>query len=634
MSGLEILGAVAASVQLVRVAQSCLGLIHEISKGCKHKDETEFMHFLLLAEAVAFDRWCAANMISDMIDLKQISPNSWEQSSSFTEFRKKLEENLRFSNGNIADIVLRFVTFLEEKFQMAFKLVNGHQQSIASVDTDTSAVKNPPFKRRWFRSSRSSTKREGGDHDADNARSKKIQALKWIGIDKRTFEILLDEIQKTNKALLTFLPRYQQERIHRQTTMKMLSSISTSSGNHASSIEDCELAALVGIKVLNDQDQTGRSSWSDSIERPFHLHTLTTTDFQGSMVDVAEARSIGKLDDGIVVIEWKYYNKDRSVMGWTARLKSLVGLLNQQDLFEKFLAPKCRGLVEDPLRSRIGILFNVSTAAGSTAEAVSEYHDLQTFVRNPSVPIPSIGDRFHIANKLATAVHHLHSVNWLHKSLRSDNIIFFKQVANVNISSTKISEPPIASDPSAPQVEHVKNVLDGLECLDEGPAPLPRICVLGWDLSRPNDSSEFSESQSMPPAKFQSKRDNIRLYSHPDTHSGITSTSKSSSKLRNHFRAEFDIYSLGLVLLEIGLWRTLDSLRRKCESEDEFYQKLRGEFCHKLRAKMGTIYWRATQRCIANDFDLPRAGPDETEDYLRQCAFEQQVLSQLAKCCA
>lgn len=634
MSGLEILGAIAASVELVRVAQSCLSLIHEVSKGCKYKNEIEFMHFLLLAEAVVFDRWCAANMISEMIDLKQISPNGWVQSSRFTDFRKKLEENLRFGKGNIADIVLRFVTCLEEKLQTAFKLVNGHQQSIAPVDTDTTVVKKPPTKRRWFRSSKSLTKSDAGDYDVDNAGSKKLQALKWLGTDKRKFEILLDDIQKTNKALVTLLPRDQQERIHRRTTMKMLSSISTSLGNHASSIEDGELATLVKIKVLNDQDQNGGSSHSDNIERPFPLHTFTMTDFQGSIVDVAEARSIENLDDGIIVVEWKYYDKDRPVMGWTARLKSLVGLLNQQDLFEKFLAPKCRGLIEDPPRSRIGILFSVSTAAGSTADAVSEYQDLQTFVRNPSIPIPSVGDRFQMANNLAAAMYHLHSVNWFHKSLRSDNIIFFKQVANVRKSSTSIPEASVASNPSAPQAEHTKNVLDSSEDLDDEPAPLPRIYLLGWDLSRPNDCSEFSESQPIPPAKFQSKRDNMKLYSHPDTHSGITLNPKSSSKMRNHYRAEFDVYSLGLILLEIGLWRTLDTLRRKCSKEDDFCQKLRGEFCNKLRAKMGAIYCRATQRCIANDFDLPRARPDETEDYLRQCAFEQQVMSQLARCCA
>jgi len=41
--------------------------------------------------------------------------------------------------------------------------------------------------------------------------------------------------------------------------------------------------------------------------------------------------------------------------------------------------------------------------------------------------IPSLGDRFNLAKALASALALLHATRWLHKGLKSDNILFFRR---------------------------------------------------------------------------------------------------------------------------------------------------------------------------------------------------------------
>jgi hypothetical protein len=89
-----------------------------------------------------------------------------------------------------------------------------------------------------------------------------------------------------------------------------------------------------------------------------------------------------------------------------------------------------------------------------------------------------------------------------------------------------------------------------------------------------------------------------------------------------------------LILLEIGLWRTLDSIRHGCKSDDEFRLRVRTDYCDRLQGKMGLIYWRAVQRCLHNDFDLAEEGLLGKDDYSLQIEFEKHVVFELEKCFA
>jgi hypothetical protein len=89
-----------------------------------------------------------------------------------------------------------------------------------------------------------------------------------------------------------------------------------------------------------------------------------------------------------------------------------------------------------------------------------------------------------------------------------------------------------------------------------------------------------------------------------------------------------------LILLEIGLWRTLDTIRHGCKADEEFRTRVWTDYCDRLQAKMGLVYWRAVQRCLNDDFDVPGEGFSGTEDYSLQVGFEKHVVCELEKCFA
>jgi hypothetical protein len=205
---------------------------------------------------------------------------------------------------------------------------------------------------------------------------------------------------------------------------------------------------------------------------------------------------------------------------------------------------------------------------------------LHVFVHSTSTAPPPVRDRFSLAKSLALSLHHLLSVQWLYKTIRSDNIICFQSRSTTNVadhpkrSIADLGETDIVE-------ESVKSASTTNSPLTGPPAPLPPFSLLGWDLSRLDHPSELSETLSISTSGFQIKREIIQMYSHPD----ILSTTASGKHAR--YQAQYDIYSMGLVLLEIGLWRTLDTIRPRCKDDEDFRRRVQTEYCDKAASEDG-----------------------------------------------
>lgn len=115
---------------------------------------------------------------------------------------------------------------------------------------------------------------------------------------------------------------------------------------------------------------------------------------------------------------------------------------------------------------------------------------------------PTLGQRFAMAQALAETIFQLHSVNWLHKSIRSENVIFGRD-SHGNIS---YDEP----------------------------------YLIGFEFSRMgNDRSTTDHDDLL----------ERNIYRHPDRQGPPNESQR--------FTVLHDIYALGVVLLEIGLWRAV-----------------------------------------------------------------------------
>ena len=123
-------------------------------------------------------------------------------------------------------------------------------------------------------------------------------------------------------------------------------------------------------------------------------------------------------------IEWKNYllsNNQKSPWNLTIedRIQKLATLLGSQNKPSQFHAPHCLGYFNDQAEERYGFLYLKPKDVPSSTKPISLLNLIATQER------PTLSKRITLAHAIAHCLMYLHSVNWLHKGLRSNNIIFF-----------------------------------------------------------------------------------------------------------------------------------------------------------------------------------------------------------------
>lgn len=224
-------------------------------------------------------------------------------------------------------------------------------------------------------------------------------------------------------------------------------------------------------------------------------------------------------------------------------IQYLTALLSQKHIPEAFRVPQCLGYFLEKQSSSVGMVFRYPQTAPPSSQPVT----LLRLLGNTAPPLLS---KISMAKRLTSSLLYLHSVNWLHKSLNSTSVLFFQSGNNFSWSDLYISS-----------FEHARP--------DEGRT-----------LSGPAQAPGLSQ-----------------LYWHPD----YMSTSG------HIFRKSYDIYSIGIVLIEIALWQpasrifnvvdptminkaTLEGVRASILGENSCLEN--------VRSVMGNRYHDAAKTCI------------------------------------
>ena len=256
------------------------------------------------------------------------------------------------------------------------------------------------------------------------------------------------------------------------------------------------------------------------------------------------------------------------------RVELLAHILRQQkDVAFRTLS--CQGWILDSRLNRVAFLFEFPDGVEKVP-----YNLLQLYeVKNAR---PTLGERLRLAKHLASSISGLHLVEWIHESFRSENVIFFP-----------------------------RRLIPGEVSKGEDRLILSQPWVMGFEFSRPE--LDFSSGrEDIDPAR--------NVYRHPER----------QNQPQKPFQKVHDIYALGVVLLEIGLWRSVLSLERAGFGNVTDPWTIQDYLVNKakkaLPREVGENYAQLVVRCLTGDFD---ASDDSQNGLKLQQTFQEQVVDVL-----
>jgi hypothetical protein len=190
--------------------------------------------------------------------------------------------------------------------------------------------------------------------------------------------------------------------------------------------------------------------------------------------------------------------------------------------------------------------------------------------------LPPLEDRIQLARSLATGLLQLHSISWLHKNLNSASLLIFNTQAGPDVT-----KPMFA----------------------------------GFGLGRPSKPSTKT-------IDLRAVKPEFEIYQHPEL------------RVAAHRRYEkrFDIYSLGMLLLEIGIWQSLHYFKGHDVGPVEFRRRLRNVAETLLSHLMGRKYCQVVLRCIDEDnLWINAEGASELQEDT-DLIFSRKIVQELHHC--
>lgn len=225
-----------------------------------------------------------------------------------------------------------------------------------------------------------------------------------------------------------------------------------------------------------------------------------------------------------------------------SRVQKLAALLKANNRKVRFRAPHCLGYFvdeSDERESRFGLVFE-KPANVPHGTMPTTLRSLIEASMDGKADVPSLTERVKLMKSLAETVERLHAVDWLHKGLRSANILFF--AASTSSTSTTTS--------------------DDDDEIDITTINFSDPYISGFDYSRPATSDDMTERPTDNPRADIYRHPTVQSTGNRESPAPNPNPSSSTTSLigRESYKKSFDIYSLGLVLLEIAHWKTIDSI--------------------------------------------------------------------------
>ena len=217
----------------------------------------------------------------------------------------------------------------------------------------------------------------------------------------------------------------------------------------------------------------------------------------------------------------------------TTRIAALAEVLRQKSKPKDFRVLHCLGFVDSSVNEGFEFLYEFPHAVTDSSRLIPK--SLEDLLR-AGVLQPALDERIGLATVLVSSIHQLHAAEWLHHNISPANILFF--VPDTEKPQIMWEEPYLVN------FSHSRP--DGDVWTTDGPAP---------------------------------EQD----YQHPE-YLGDTDS-------RPRFKKRYDYYSIGIILLEVGLWQPLiDKLQRAGGSPAKLGDTLITKHLPDLRRVTGKRY--------------------------------------------
>ncbi|KAK5048227.1 hypothetical protein LTR84_005897 [Exophiala bonariae] len=231
------------------------------------------------------------------------------------------------------------------------------------------------------------------------------------------------------------------------------------------------------------------------------------------------------------------------------------------------------GFTVDPNGPRCGMVYGLPE--GHDSKTLQHQRTLTSLISNPNAQDsgqPALEDRFRLAYNLALSVMGYFSQGETHQYINSSNIILIGSNDQMHRSNPhkEMRSPYLLQS-----------------CQDF--------------VSRLQEEEPFAAS----------------IYRHPDHDIHAAETVPA-----------YDIYSLGLLLLEIGLWIPLAKLWKPKYNRGIFMERVQRIYSQKLSPKCGSKYMRVVQKCLQAPSEL-----QYRNNYEDAGAFLLQIAKDLQQCC-
>ena len=395
-----------------------------------------------------------------------------------------------------------------------------------------------------------------------DGQSKIYRRAKWALFDRQNLRNIVERFQKRNKTLRKIL----------QFAMAGILQQFAQHGQGLSSLRQDQDAVALGLttwaEIRQIKDQPERIDEDYSIG-DCTVNTMEDTSIirLGILCTTVQKAHFGKnkIRKESVLVEYKTYPPaPEGISGANSqdldqrigkRVNQLASLLSTAGSNALGTLP-FRGFLKEPDQLRYAFVFDIP---GGTTETKPD--SLHHMIESPELGrLWSLSDRFNLAVDLSKTIGTFHMFEWVLKGFQSGSVVF---------------------------------------CYDEQTAKpqLRRPYITGFEYIRPVSGSTVGQ-----PLDVSEK---TTLYCHPDV----------QKEPNIEFAKIHDLYSLGVVLLEIGLWLTARQILRQArpprpskpsEIREEYIRKANS----KLPLRMGQAYTEAVVACLESCHKYQAIKPD------------------------